>query len=186
MLAMCFGTRAGVLLRGAALLWCLRVCLATSPRGQQDQRLSTLRCRLRSALPSFQTRLKSIFLFIDYLTKSIFRLLRTYPEILPSAILGNSGQMVNSGLMVNSTKILSRFKTDFIGIKHWGVDCFAIQAKRSPPTLSPQGRRRGFGGLSGGLPERLRVGRELRRFPARRAAGTVLAPQRPSGRRRAR
>jgi hypothetical protein len=31
-----------------------------------------------------------------YLTKSIFRLLRTYPEILPSAILGNSGQMVNS------------------------------------------------------------------------------------------
>ena len=38
-----------------------------------------------------------------YLTKSIFRLLRTYPEILPSAILGNSGQMVNSGLMVNST-----------------------------------------------------------------------------------
>ena len=103
MLAMCFGTRAGVLLRGAAVLWCLRVCLATSPRGQQDQRLSTLRCRLRSALPSFQTRLKSIFLFIDYLTKSIFRLLRTYPEILPSAILGNSGQMVNSGLMVNST-----------------------------------------------------------------------------------
>ena len=133
---MCFGTRAGVLLRGAAVLWCLRVCLATSPRGQQDQRLSTLRCRLRSALPSFQTRLKSIFLFIDYLTKSIFRLLRTYPEILPSAILGNSGQMVNSGLMVNSTKFLSRFKIDFIGIKHWGVDCFAIQAKRSPPTLS--------------------------------------------------
>ena len=142
MLAMCFGTRAGVLLRGAAVLWCLRVCLATSPRGQQDQRLSTLRCRLRSALPSFQTRLKSIFLFIDYLTKSIFRLLRTYPEILPSAILGNSGQMVNSGLMVNSTKFLSRFKIDFIGIKHWGVDCFAIQAKRSPPTLSCSWRRR--------------------------------------------
>ena len=44
--------------------------------------------------------------------------------------------MVNSGLMVNSTKFLSRFKIDFIGIKHWGVDCFAIQAKRSPPTLS--------------------------------------------------
>ena len=38
--------------------------------------------------------------------------------------------------MVNSTKFLSRFKIDFIGIKHWGVDCFAIQAKRSPPTLS--------------------------------------------------
>ena len=48
--------------------------------------------------------------------------------------------MVNSGLMVNSTKFLSRFKIDFIGIKHWGVDCFAIQAKRSPPTLSSQTR----------------------------------------------
>ena len=54
----------------------------------------------------------------------------SYPEILPSAILGNSG------LMVSSLKFLSRFKIDFIGIKHWGVDCFAIQAKRSPPTLS--------------------------------------------------
>ena len=57
--------------------------------------------------------------------------------------------------------------------------------------MPQRGRRRGFGGRSGGcgrggLPERLRVGRELRRFSARRAAGAALAAQRLYGRRHAR
>ena len=52
----------------------------------------------------------------DFLGRKNFK----YLEIPPSAILGNSG------LMVSSLKFLSRFKIDFIGIKHWGVDCFAI------------------------------------------------------------
>ena len=54
-----------------------------------------------------------------------FSIIKNLPGNSTVGNFGQLGQMVNSGLMVNSTKFLSRFKIDFIGIKHWGVDCFA-------------------------------------------------------------
>ena len=95
MLAMCFGTRAGVLLRGAAVLWSLRVCLATSPRGQQDQRLSTLRCRLRSALPSFQNPIKIDFSIYRLFDEIDFSIIKNLPG---NSTVGNFGHRADGQL----------------------------------------------------------------------------------------
>ena len=110
MLAMCFGTRAGVLLRGAALLWCLRVCLATSPRGQQDQRLSTLRCRLRSALPSFQNPIKIDFSIYRLFDEIDFSIIKNLPG---NSTVGNFGQLGADGqLHIIFEQVQNRFHWD--------------------------------------------------------------------------
>ncbi len=100
MLAMCFGTRAGVLLRGAAVLWCLRVCLATSPRGQQDQRLSTLRCRLRVKIDF------SIYRLFDEIDFSIIK------NLPGNSTVGNFGQLGADGRFL---KLLEQVQNRF----HW-------------------------------------------------------------------